>query len=151
MSKLVKFLESLGKSIKKKWSQIWKRLLLKGVKSLSQKSFFFCQILPYYQDFLVLVALSASVKRCFVSHMVDFFYQFNKILHTGDTESTEKKNYWKRFFLKFKHFFGGGPTFLLLGVQIFIYKYFGLAFSHFLEGVQLKYFRRGVKHFIFSY
>ena len=36
-TKLFRDSESLGKSNKKKWSQIWKLLLIKGVKSLRQK------------------------------------------------------------------------------------------------------------------
>ena len=39
-SKLFRFSESLGKSNDKKWSQIWKLLLIKGVTLLRQKSFF---------------------------------------------------------------------------------------------------------------
>ena len=40
MSKLFKFLESLGKNNEKKWSQILKLLLTKGVKSPWRKKFF---------------------------------------------------------------------------------------------------------------
>ena len=40
MSKIFRFSESLGKSIAKKWSQIWKLLLIKGVNSPRQKKFF---------------------------------------------------------------------------------------------------------------
>ena len=40
MSKLFVFSESLGKSVRKKWSQIWIFLLIKGVKSPWQKKFF---------------------------------------------------------------------------------------------------------------
>ena len=40
MSKLFRFLESLGKSNGKKWSQIWQYLIIKGVKSSRQKKFF---------------------------------------------------------------------------------------------------------------
>ena len=38
--KLFRFLEFLGKSNGKKWSQIWKLLLIKGAKSPRQKKFF---------------------------------------------------------------------------------------------------------------
>ena len=41
MSKLFRFLESLGKSNGKKWSQIWKLLLIKGVKLPRIKEFVF--------------------------------------------------------------------------------------------------------------
>ena len=46
MSKLFRFSELLGKINGKKWSQIWKLLLITGVKSQRQKSFkgFFCFI-----------------------------------------------------------------------------------------------------------
>ena len=37
MSKLIRFLESLGKSNGKTWSQIWTLLLIKSVKSLHKK------------------------------------------------------------------------------------------------------------------
>ena len=40
MSKLFRLSESLGKSNVKKWSQIWKLLLIKCVKSPRQKKFF---------------------------------------------------------------------------------------------------------------
>ena len=40
MSKLFRVSESLGKSNGKKWSQIWKLLLIKGVKSPRKKKFF---------------------------------------------------------------------------------------------------------------
>ena len=43
MSKLFKFLESLEKCNKKRWSQIWKLLLINGVKFASY--FFFLRIL----------------------------------------------------------------------------------------------------------
>ena len=69
MSKLFRFSESLEKSNGKKWSWIWQLLLIKGVKSPRKKKLFLWQILPYYQDFLVSVILSAAVKSCFVSHM----------------------------------------------------------------------------------
>ena len=39
MSKLFRFLEVLAKSNEKKWPQIWKLLLIKGVKSPLQKKF----------------------------------------------------------------------------------------------------------------
>ena len=40
MSKLFRFSESLGKTNVKKWSQIWKLLLINGVKSPRRKKFF---------------------------------------------------------------------------------------------------------------
>ena len=40
MSKLFRFLGSLGKNNGKKWSQIWKLLFIKGVISPRQKKFF---------------------------------------------------------------------------------------------------------------
>ena len=46
MSKLYRFLEFLGKSNGNNWSQIWKLLLRKGVKSPRKKSFCWL-ILPY--------------------------------------------------------------------------------------------------------
>ena len=47
MSKLLRFLESLGENYGKKWSQIGKFLLIKGLKSLHNKKLVFRQILPY--------------------------------------------------------------------------------------------------------
>ena len=41
MSKLFRFSKSLGKTNVKKWSQIWKLLLIKVVKSPRKKKFFF--------------------------------------------------------------------------------------------------------------
>ena len=51
MSKIFRDLESLGKSNGKKWSQIWKLLLIKGVKLLRKKKFVFGRILPYWAGF----------------------------------------------------------------------------------------------------
>ena len=51
MSKLFRFLESLGKSFGKKWSQIGKLLLIKGVKWPRKKKNVFGQILPYWAGF----------------------------------------------------------------------------------------------------
>ena len=72
MSKLFRFSESLQKSKWNKWPQIWKLLLIQGVKLLCKQKLVFLQILPYYQDLLVSVLLSASVEICYVSRMQDF-------------------------------------------------------------------------------
>ena len=76
ISKLFRFSESLGKTKAKKWSQIWILLLIKGVKlSRKKKKLDFWRILPNTNRiFLVLVLLSASVERCFVSRMRDFLW-----------------------------------------------------------------------------
>ena len=47
MSKLFRFPEYLGKNNTKKWSQIGKLLLIKGVKLLHKKKFVFQKFLPY--------------------------------------------------------------------------------------------------------
>ena len=96
MSKLFKFLKSLGKSYGKKWSNIWKLLLIKGVKSLRIKIFFFfffffCE---FCRIFLVSVLLSALVERFYVSHMRYFLVNCLKAhLHL---------KFFKCFFLVFK-------------------------------------------------
>ena len=69
------FLESLGKSIGKKGSQIWKLLFIKGVKFLRKKMLFFGQFFLISWIFLVLVLLSALVEKFFVSWMRDFFWE----------------------------------------------------------------------------
>ena len=78
MSKLFRFLESLGESNGKKWSQIWKLLLRKGVKLprifFFFFFFFFCEFCLTSRIFSVLVLLFTSVKRCVVSRMRDFFH-----------------------------------------------------------------------------
>ena len=58
MTKLLRFSESLGKSNKRKWSQIWNLLLIKGVK-LSPKKKCFWPILPCSIFFWY---------RCYYSH-----------------------------------------------------------------------------------
>ena len=75
-SKLFRFFGSLGKSNKKKWSQNWKLFLIKGVKLPRKKKmyFFLANFALLAGFFLVLVLLSASVKRFFVSCMQDFFF-----------------------------------------------------------------------------
>ena len=57
MSKLLGFSESLGKSVGKKWSQIWRFLLINGVKSPWKKKFF--------TDFFLFVC---SVQTSFCPH-----------------------------------------------------------------------------------
>ena len=71
MSKLFRNSESLGKSNGKKLSQIVRLLHLNDVR-LQRAIFFIWQFFPYPQDFLVLVPVSASVERCFVSRLLDF-------------------------------------------------------------------------------
>ena len=72
MSTLFRYSESLGKSNGKKWSQIGKLLLIKGVKSPRKKKFvFFCE---FCLTRGILVLLSALVERCFVSRMQDFYF-----------------------------------------------------------------------------
>ena len=56
----------------KKWSQILKLLLIKGVKSPCKKKFCLASFALPAGLLLVSVLLSASVKRCFVSRMRDF-------------------------------------------------------------------------------
>ena len=74
MSNIFRDSESLGKSNGKKWSQIWTLLLRKGVKSPGKTKFvFFGELCLSSRIFLVSVLLSASVERCFVSRMRDFF------------------------------------------------------------------------------
>ena len=52
MSKSLRYSKFLGKSNGKKWSQTWKLLLIKGVKSPRKKIvFFFRRTLPFKQDF----------------------------------------------------------------------------------------------------
>ena len=64
-----------GKSIEKKWSQIWKLLLIKGVRlprNFFLMFFFLCANFALLRRiFLVLVLLSISVERS--SRMRDFF------------------------------------------------------------------------------
>ena len=74
MSKLFRYSESWGKNIKKERYQIVKLLLIKDVKSPRKKKIVFRQFCLTSRIFLVLVLLSASVKRCFVSCMLDFFF-----------------------------------------------------------------------------
>ena len=63
MSTLFIFVESSGKSNVKKWSQIWKLLLIKGVKSPQQKKLFL-------QTFLANLAFLAGFfwNRCYYPH-----------------------------------------------------------------------------------
>ena len=56
MSKLFRFLESFGKSIGHKWSQIWKLLIIKGAK----KKLYFGEFCLTSRILLVSVLLTAS-------------------------------------------------------------------------------------------
>ena len=51
ISKVFRDSESLGKSNGKKWSHIWKLLLIQGVKSSGKKMFVFEKTLPYWAGF----------------------------------------------------------------------------------------------------
>ena len=51
ISKLFRFSKLLEKSNGKKWFQVWKLLLIKGVKSPCKKKFTPPANLPYYQNF----------------------------------------------------------------------------------------------------
>ena len=51
MSNIFRDTESLGKSNGKKWSQIWKLWLIKGVKSPRKKKLVLGRILPYWAGF----------------------------------------------------------------------------------------------------
>ena len=66
--------ESLGKSIEKKWSQIWNFVIIKGVKL--QRNFFCVFFQANFalltRTFLVSVLPSIMVERFFVSRMGDF-------------------------------------------------------------------------------
>ena len=77
MSKLFKFSQFLGKTNGKKWSQIQILLVIKGIKSPRKKSLIFDKFCLTSRIFLVSVLLSASVERCFVSCMQDFFSSVN--------------------------------------------------------------------------
>ena len=70
MSNIFRDLESLGKSDGKKWSNIWIFLFGCGLKSpRKKKNCDFALVHPPMASEL----LSASVERCFVSRMRDFF------------------------------------------------------------------------------
>ena len=71
-----RFSEFLGKTNRKKWSQIWILLLIKGVKSPRKKSLIFDKFCLTSRIFLVSVLLSALVERCFVSCMQDFLLDY---------------------------------------------------------------------------
>ena len=61
MSKMFRYLESLGKSNGKNWSQIWKLVLIKGVKSPRKKKLVFGRILPYWAGFFCYQCFSLSL------------------------------------------------------------------------------------------
>ena len=67
---------SLGKSNGKKRSNIWKFLFGSGLKSPRKKSFFVVADFALVHPPMAFVLLSASVERCFVSHMRDFYNLF---------------------------------------------------------------------------
>ena len=72
MSKHLRYSKFLGKSNGKKWSQIVKLLLIKGVKYPCKKNvFFFGKFGLTSRIFLVLMLQSALVERLFVSCMRD--------------------------------------------------------------------------------
>ena len=60
MSKTFRDSESVGKSNEKKWSQIGKLLLIKGVRSPRKKSFFLCADFALLSRFFV-ICVSHSI------------------------------------------------------------------------------------------
>ena len=78
MSNIFRDSESLGKSNGKKWSNIWLFLFGSSLKSPRKKKFFFADFALVHPP-MASVLLSASVERCFVSLMRDFFYLFRTI------------------------------------------------------------------------
>ena len=85
------FLEFLWKSNVKKWSQIWKLLLIKGVKSPLQTEFF-----------LQIVSFVHSNKTCFCSHfgrpISKLFILFFKSL--GKSNGKKLSQIWKLLLVK---------------------------------------------------
>ena len=81
MSKILRDLESLGKSGERKWFHIWKLFQIKDVKSLhflggilQRSGGYTTRIRKLLTGFfLVLVLLSASAERFFVSGILHFF------------------------------------------------------------------------------
>ena len=72
MSNILRDSESLGKNNGKNWSNIWTFLFGSGLKSPREKKFFFADFALVHPP-MASVLLSASVKRCFVSRMRDFY------------------------------------------------------------------------------
>ena len=73
---LLLFLESLGKSKGKKWSQIWKLLLIKGLKLLLQKKFYgFCFIFS-----LCLNIFWSPPPKVKCPHFLDFLNSWGKVM-----------------------------------------------------------------------
>ena len=79
MSNIFRDSESLGKSNGKKWSNIWTFLFGSGLKSPREKKSFFFADFALVHPPMASVLLSASVERCFVSRMRDFFFIFGKL------------------------------------------------------------------------
>ena len=74
MSNIFRDSESLGKSNGKKWSNIWTFLFGSRLKLPRKKVFFSFADFALVHPSMASVLLSASVKRCFVSRMRDFFF-----------------------------------------------------------------------------
>ena len=79
MSRLFRFLEFFGKSNGKKWSQIWKLLLLKGVKSPHNKKKIMGEFCLTKQDFWYWCFFShrsrdswSPVCRIFFNHFIEW-------------------------------------------------------------------------------
>ena len=75
----------MGKNNGKKWIQIWILLLIKGVKLPRKKKWFLTNFALLAGFFLALVLLPASVKRCFVSRMRDFYNSYRYIVMNSFT------------------------------------------------------------------
>ena len=107
MSKLCRFSESLAKSNGKKGSQIWKLLLIKGVKSPRQTSFF---LFSFFYLFTLFKHLFAPPPQSLLSKIFRFF-EF-----LGKSDEKNRSQIWKLLLIKgvkapsilFFIFFGGG-------------------------------------------
>ena len=81
LSKIFRDSESLGKSNKKKWSQIWKLLLIKGVKSPRRKKFFggpnFALLSRIFLVSVFLTPFYGLLPPLFIVQCQDFLYFWN--------------------------------------------------------------------------
>ena len=92
--------EFLGKSNGKKWSQIWKLLLIKGVKLPRKKNWFLGDFCLTEQDFLVLVFLTPFNGLCAPTSRSPIYKLFRFLESLGKSNGKKWSHIWKLLLIK---------------------------------------------------
>ena len=130
MFKLFRFSESLGESNGKKWSQIWKIMLIMGVKSQKQKKVrFFLYLFSLFQRLFNPISQSPMSKLFRILEPLgksngEKWSQIQKLLPIKGVKSLCKKSLLLPNFALLASFFGIGAT-ICIGWEMLCLPYAG--------------------------